>query len=127
MSIAKLSEPNARNTILSQCRQFVEDTPANEAGHDEEFRFENLAKFLSFTTGADVYEKALSQLDELITTLQELQSLECETHPDILLNESRTLDNRDIIREGLDQLLDDNMSQLLQSAAFRPAKKKVAA
>lgn len=126
MSIAKLAEPFARQTILSQCKQFVEDTPANEAAHDEEYRFENLAKFLSWATGADVYEKALSQLDELITTIQELQSLDCETHPDILLNESRTVDNRDEIRDRLDQLLADNLYSLLQSAAFRPAKKVAA-
>lgn len=126
MSIAKLSEPFARRTILSQCKQFVEDTPANEPQHEEDHRFENLAKFLSWATGADVYEKALSQLDELITTLQELQSLDVGTHQDILLNESRTVDNRDEIRDRLDQLLADNLFQLLQSAAFRPAKKVAA-
>ncbi|MDQ0241238.1 hypothetical protein [Arthrobacter bambusae] len=127
MSIAKLTETQARATILSQCRQFVEDTPAKEPQHEEEYRFENLAKFLSFTTGADIYEKATSWLDEVITTIQEQQSLDTGTHQDIELNESRTVDNRDMIRDRLDQLLADQLYSLLQAAAFRTAKKKVAA
>lgn len=126
MSIAKITENKARAIILSQCRQFVEDTPAHEATRDEDHRFENLAKFLSFTTGADINEKASSELDEVITTLQELQSLECGTHPDIELNESRTVDNRDLIREGLDGLLRDQLYALLQAASFKAARQVAA-
>lgn len=122
----KITEKQAHDIITSQCKQFVEDTPANESGADEDARFENLARFLSFAIGADVYEKAMHELDEVVTTLQELQSLDTLAHPDIELNESRTVDNRDIIRERLDMQMSGELYSLLQSAAFRPAKKVAA-
>ena len=127
MSVRKITEQWARRTILSQCKQFIEDTPARETVADEEARFENLAKFLSFVTGADINEKASSALDELVTTLAELQSLDTGTHPDIELNESRTVDNRDMIRDNLDSLIGDQLYTLLQVSAFRPIKVSVAA
>jgi hypothetical protein len=123
----KITEKQARDTILSQCKQFVEDTPARESSADEDARFENMARFLSFAIGADVYEKAMHELDEVITTLQELQSLDVGTHQDIELNESRTVDNRDQIRERLDSLLADNLYNVIQAAAFRPIKTSIAA
>ena len=126
MSIPKITETEARNIIVSQAKQFVEDTPARESSADEDHRFENLAKWLSFATGADIQEKALQELDEIITTIQELQSLDVGTHPDIELNESRTVDNRDLIRENLDSLLRDQLYNLLQSASFK-AVRQVAA
>jgi hypothetical protein len=86
-----------------------------------------MARFLSFLIGADVYEKAMHELDEIVTTLQELQSVDTLTHPDIELNETRTVDNRDEIRERLDIQIAGELYSLLQAAAFRPVKVSVAA
>jgi hypothetical protein len=127
MSIAKLTEEQARRTILSQARQFVEDTPWDEPGHEFDHRIENLAKFLSYETGADIDGKATADLRELVTTLEELQSLDAGTHWRIQINPTHTIDNRLDLRDELNGLLRDNMYELLQASGFRPVKTSVAA
>ena len=127
MSIRKVTEEHARQVILSQCRQFVEDTPAREPGHDWDARLENLAKHLTAETGADI-ENATADLRELITTLEELQSVDTGTHYRIVLNAALTIDNRPDLRDELNRDLNDELAMVLQLAAFRPAKaQKVAA
>jgi hypothetical protein len=126
VSIRKVTEEQARKTILSQCRQFVEDTPWDEPGHKWDERLEQLAKYLSAETGADIDEKGVHDLRELITTLEEIQSLDNETHYRIQINKALTIDNRQDLRDELNGVLRDNMWELLQASAFR-AVKKVAA
>lgn len=125
MSIAKITEEQARQIILSQCRQFVEDTPWDEPGHEWDNRLEALAKYLSSETGADIDQKATSDLRELITTLEEIQSLDAGTHYRIRINKAHTIDNRQDLRDELNGVLRDNMWELLSVAGFRA--KKVAA
>jgi hypothetical protein len=127
MSIRRVTEEHARQIILSQCRRFVEDTPAREPGHEWDARLENLAKHLSTETGADI-ENALADLRELITTLEELQSVDTCTHHRIVLNQALTIDNRPDLRDELNRDLSDELAMVLSVAAFRPAKEaKVAA
>lgn len=122
MSIAKITEERARQIILSQCRQFVEDTPWDEPGHEWDNRLEALAKYLSSETGADIDSKATSDLRELITTLEELESVDTGTRPEINMNRNLTIDNRQDLRDELEGVLRDNMWELLSVAAFRAAK-----
>ena len=127
MSIRKVTEEHACQIILSQCRQFVEDTPAREPGHEWDARLENLAKHLTAETGADI-ENATADLRELITTLEELQSVDTNTHYRIVLNQALTIDNRPDLRDEINRNLRDELAMLLSVAAFRPAKEtKVAA
>jgi hypothetical protein len=121
MSIRRVTEEHARRIILSASRQFVEDTPAREPGHEWDARLENLAKHLSAETGADI-ENAVSDLRELITTLEELQSVDTNTHYRIVLNAALTIDNRPDLRDELNRDLRDELAMVLQIAAFRPAK-----
>lgn len=127
MSIRKVTEERARQIILSHSRQFVEDTTWDEPGHIWDHRVEKLAKFLDNETGADISEKAIPDLRELLTTLEEIQSVDTGTHPDIGLNRSGTVDNRNDLRDRLGQTLDDNVRELMQSGAFRAIDGKVAA
>lgn len=119
MSTRKVTEERARQIILSQCRQYIEDSPAIESGVEEDARFEHLAKFLAAETGADI-GNALRELDEVLTTLAELESVDAGTHQDIELNGSGTVDNREDIRDRLTNVqLRDEMYMLLQQSAFR--------
>lgn len=127
MSTRKVTEERARAIILSQARQFVEDTAWDEPGHIWDHRVENLAKFLDNETGADISEKAVADLRELITTLEEIQSVDSGTHPSIDLNRSGTIDNRPDLHDTLNQTLRDNLAELLQVSAFRPLEGQVAA
>lgn len=120
MSTRKVTEEHARRIILSHSRQFVEDTTWDEPGHIWDQRLEKLAKFLDNETGTDISEKATADLRELVTTLEEIQSVDTGTHPDIRLNGSGTVDNRNDLRDRLAQTLQDNVAELLQISAFRP-------
>lgn len=120
MSIRKITEREARSIILSQARQFTEDTPWDEPGHLWDQRVEALAKHLDNETGADISEKATADLRELITTLEEIQSVDAGTHPRIDLNRSGTIDNRPDLLDELYELARTNVTELLQVSAFRP-------
>jgi hypothetical protein len=122
MSVAKITEERARQIILSQAKQFVEDTPWDEPGTAWDARLEHLAKFLSSETGADIAEKATPDLRELITTLEELQSLDNGTHWRIQVNTAHEIDNRQDLRDEFNGVLRDNMYELLQASTFRAAK-----
>lgn len=122
MSTRKVTAERAQAIILSHSRQFVEDTTWDEPGHVWDQRLEKLAKYLDNEIGTDISEKATADLRELITTLEELQSVDAGTHPDIELNRSGTVDNRNDLRDSIGQVLADNLNELLQVAAFRPIK-----
>lgn len=125
MTTRIVTEERARQIILSQCRQFVEDTPWDEAGHLWDNRCENLANHLTAQTGANIGD-AMYDLRELLTTVEELQSVEAGTHHRILINHALTIDNRPDLRDELTRTLGDNMSELLTVAGFLPAKQAAA-
>lgn len=127
MSTRKTTTRHARAVVLSQCRQFVEDTTWDEPGHVWDRRIEELAKHLDSQTGADIAEKAIPDLRELITTLEELQSVDTGTHHRILLNTALTIDNRPDLRDELAGTLHDNVTELLQAGNFRAVDEKEAA
>lgn len=127
MSTRKVTEEQARRVILSHARQFVEDTTWDEPGHIWDQRLEKLAKFLDHETGTDISEKATADLRELITTLEELQSVDAGTHPDAKFNRAGSVDNRNDLRDRINQVLSDNVNELLQVAAFRPLAARDAA
>lgn len=120
MSTRKTTLQQARATLLSQCRQHVEDTPWDEPGHVWDQRTERLAKFLDVLLGTDISEKAMYDLRELLTTLEELQSLDAGTHYRIVMNTALTIDNRPDLRDELNQVLNDNVTEVLSVGAFKP-------
>lgn len=127
MSTRKTTTRHARAIVLSQCRQFVEDTTRDEPGHVWDRRVEELAKYLDVQTGADIAEKAIPDLRELITTLEEIQSVDTGTHYRIILNTALTIDNRPDLRDELARTLHDNVTELLQAGNFRTTDERQAA
>lgn len=119
MSTRKTTERHARSVILSQCRQFIEDTPWDEPGTEWDRRVEELAKHLDDQTGADISEKAIPDLRELLTTLEEIQSVDAGTHHRIKMNTALTIDNRPDLLDELHELTRQNVSELLQAGSFR--------
>ena len=127
MSIRKTTERHAKAVILSQCRQFIEDTTWDEPGHVWDRRSDELAAHLQHETGADI-PAAIADLRELLTTLEEIQSVDAGTHHRIVLNQALTIDNRPDLRDELAVTLRDNVAELLQVAAFKATDEgKVAA
>lgn len=122
MSIRKTTERHARAVILSQCRQFIEDTPADEPGHLWDRRTDELALALQSETGADI-PNAMSDLRELLTTLEEIQSVDAGTHHRI----DARYNNQADLRDELANTLRDNVSELLSVAAFRPISERLVA
>lgn len=118
MSIRKTTERHAKAVILEQCRQFIADTTWDEPGHVWDQRSEVLAAELQHHTGADI-PKAISDLRELLTTLEEIQSVDAGTHHRIVLNQALTIDNRPDLLDELAVTLRDNVAELLQVAAFK--------
>lgn len=116
MSIRKTTTTHARATVLSQCRQFVEDTPHDEPGHVWDQRTETLAKYLDAELGTDISEKAMYDLRELLTTLEEIQSVDAGTHHRI----DTRFNNQADLRDELNAVLQDNVSEVLSVAAFKP-------
>lgn len=127
MSIRKVTERAARSIILSQCRQFVEETTWDEPGHIWDQRVEKLAKYLDHETGADVSAKAIADLRELVTTLEEIQSVDAGTHYRIRLNQALTIDNRPDLLDELHTLARTNVSELLQVSAFKSTDDRMVA
>lgn len=119
MSTRKTTERHARAVILATCRQFIEDTPWDEPGTAWDARVEELAKALDHETGADISEKAIPDLRELLTTLEEIQSVEAGTHHRIIMNTALTINNRPDLLDELHSTLRDNTYELLQAGAFR--------
>jgi|GEM_PF-4786838 len=118
MSIRKTTERHAKAVILEQCRQFIEDTTWDEPGHVWDQRAEALAAELQHHTGADI-PAAISDLRELLTTLEEIQSVDAGTHYRIVLNQALTIDNRPDLLDELAVTLRDNVAELLQVSAFK--------
>ncbi|GGH93943.1 hypothetical protein ACFFGR_09495 [Arthrobacter liuii] len=115
MSIRKTTERHARAVILSQCRQFTEDTPWDEPGHEWDERAERLAKYLDNELGTDISAKAMGDLRELLTTLEEIQSVDAGTHHRI----DTRYNNQADLRDELANTLHDNVTEVLSVGAFK--------
>ena len=118
MSIRKTTERHAKAVILEQCREFIANTPWDEPGHIWDARAELLAAELQHLTGADI-PAAIADLRELLTTLEEIQSVDAGTHHRIRLTDNRVVDNRPDLLDELAVTLRDNVAELLQVAAFK--------
>jgi hypothetical protein len=110
MSIDPITAYHARFIIAYYCHQYAANEPANITPIDAERAIEDLTRQLSWYVGKTLNSTIIG---DIITTIDELDSIDAETHPDIELNETRTIDNRDELRERLDMRLDDEISDAL--------------
>lgn len=57
-----------------------------------------------------------ADLNQLITDFEELESVECGTHPDLVRNEARTVDNTVWLTERVTAQINRTVTELLTSA-----------
>lgn len=128
MTAATVTDARAREIILAKCRAFVEETSADEPGHEWDNRVEVLAKRLDAEIGANISDKATSELREVLVTFEELQSVDAGTHWRIRKNRALTIDNTPDLRDELTNItLPEQLFFLLQVSGFRAAAEDVAA
>jgi hypothetical protein len=57
-----------------------------------------------------------ADLNQLITDFEELESLECGTHPDLTVNRAGTVDNTDELTDRINQQINATITELLAAA-----------
>lgn len=103
--------------IMTQalCRVFVRNTPAYELPADWVKRSlvlqASIGRIIGFTPTVD-------DITELVTSFEELESVECGTHPDLVRNEARTVDNSLDLTERIMARLNAETWTLLNNSGF---------
>lgn len=103
--------------IMTQalCRSFVKNTPWDEQPGAWVARAldlqESIARIIGFKPTAD-------DIKELVTSYEELESIETGTHPDLDRNEARTIDNTLALTEQLIKRINDETWTLLNNSGF---------
>jgi len=121
----KVTELDARWAVKSASRQHSEDTPARgETPEQWEDRLQDTANFITWQIGANV---SPIDLEDIIVTWEELDSVDCGTHPDLNVNNAGTVDDTPKLREDLARRMSEEISFLLSRAGFLPIKQKVSA
>lgn len=114
---------HARWLVRWFCERHVEETPAAETSTEWILRAQRTQTALNAALGARVNQ---TDMFEVITTLEELQSVECGTHPDIDQNATLTINNMPAIREALFLRFVREVTDLLAHAEPLPRKKEKA-
>ena len=111
----RLTESGARIMVTRLCKNFVTDTPADETENEWVARAlllqQQLGRIIGVTPAAD-------DIKELITTLEELESVELGTHQDLVRNSAGTVDNTAALTEHLMNRLNQETTDLLEHAHF---------
>jgi hypothetical protein len=116
--MGRVTEPEARQIIRELCAQFIEDEPArseNEFDLDRGRSLINLELDISAKLGHVIRP---GSLDEALTTLGEIQSVECGTHPDLIQNQALTINTAPDILDTLERQLKEDVYFVLQAAGF---------
>lgn len=114
---------HARWLVRWFCERHVEETPAAETSTEWIVRAQRTQTALNAALGARVNQ---ADMFEVITTLEELQSVECGTHPDIKQNAALTINNVPALTEALNFRLTDEVTDLLAHTEPLPRKKEKA-
>lgn len=119
--MSKVTDAQARHIITSMCRQFIEDEPARgESALDEERRTAQLEWDISAAIGASIRP---GSLEDTLTTLAGVQSVECGTHPDVVQNAALTVNTAPDVMDRLNDQLREELYFVLQAAeGFIPAR-----
>jgi hypothetical protein len=117
-SVNRLTESGARIMVQILCRTFVERTPAWEEPHEYVARQLVLQKGMARLIGA---MPTAEDITELITTYEELDSLDAGTHPDIRTNLAATTNNIPDILDFLLQRVERETTELLNNAGYGKA------
>jgi hypothetical protein len=116
--MGRVTEPQARQIIREMCSQFIEDEPArseSEFDLDRDRSLINLELEISAQIGHVIWPKSL---DDTLTTLGEIQSVECGTHGELDQNRALTINNAPDILDDLERQLQEDVWFVLQAAGF---------
>lgn len=115
-----VTETQARGIVTRMCRKFIEDEPARgETEIETERRTSQLELEISAQIGHLIRP---TSLDDILTTLAEVQSVECGTHLDVDQNQALTINTAPDILDRLESQLREDLYFVLQAAGFTPRR-----
>ena len=97
-------------------RSFVDATPYDEAPNAFVARALKLQASLGRILGV---MPSHYDIEELVTSYEELDSVEHGTHPELVTNLAGTIDNTDLVRDYLVGRIGRETTDLLNNAGFR--------
>jgi hypothetical protein len=118
-----ITETQARHIVRVFCFDYADTEPANLSWWEEERAVNDLTLRLSWYVGRPL---TATHVQDVLTTIDELDSVDAGTHPDIEQNNALTVDNRDWLREVLNARLNNEISEVLTLAGWRPALRSAA-
>jgi len=104
---------HARWLVRWFCARHIEETDANEPAQAWIARAIRTQAALSAAIGARVNG---ADMNQLITDLEELESIQCGTHPDLTVNNAYTVDNTDELTDRIHRQINATIDALLASA-----------
>lgn len=111
----RITEAGARIMVQGLVRSFVDATPWNEEPGAYVVRARKLQDQLGRIIGVTPTHY---DIEELITSYEELESVEQGTHPDLVTNMARTVDNTLEVTEHLLARVNRETTDLLDNAGF---------
>ena len=108
-----VSDSHARWLVRWYARQHVAETEWNEPSKAWIARARRTQAAMNAALGVRVNG---ADLNQLITDFEELESLECGTHPDLVVNNAGTVDNTTELTDRINAQINTTVTELLQSA-----------
>jgi predicted extracellular nuclease len=116
-----LTEAGARIMVQHLVRSFVDATEVEESSQEWVLRARRLQDQLGGLLGVT---PTAADIEELVTSYEELESIEYGTHQDLKVNLTLTINNAPELAEALHGRIERETTDLLENAGFG---KKVAA
>ena len=111
----RITADGAQIMVQQLVRSFVDATPYNEEPRDFVTRALKLQASLGRVLGVT---PSHYDIEELITSYEELDSVDHGTHPELVTNMARTIDNTDLVRDYLVGRIGRETTALLTNAGF---------
>lgn len=108
-----VSDSHARWLVRWYAQQHVNETEWDESTGAWIARARRTQAAMNAALGARING---ADLNQLITDFEELESLECGTHPDLVVNNAGTVDNTQELTDRINQQINDTITELLVSA-----------
>jgi hypothetical protein len=119
------SNMHARWLVRHYAKQHVTETEWNETAGAWIARARRTQAAMNAAIGARVNG---ADLNQLITDFEELESVECGTHPDLVVNNAGTVDNTLELTERVTAQINASITELLACAEpFARTEEKVSA
>lgn len=110
-----LTETGARIMVQALVRSFVDQTLVEESSHEWVVRARRTQDMLGRILGVT---PSHFDIEELVTSYEELESVEAGTHPDIQRNAAYTVDNTLAFTEHLLGRINQETTALLTNSGF---------